>query len=55
MNTQGKYKVSRYHDNGQLKEEANYKDGKQDGLYQRWHSNGQLKEEGNFKDGELDI
>jgi len=39
---------------GQLKLEANYKDGKYDGLFKIYYENGQLKEEGNFKDGELD-
>ena len=31
MNTQGKYKVIRYRDNGQLEGESNWKDGKKDG------------------------
>jgi antitoxin component YwqK of YwqJK toxin-antitoxin module len=40
-----------WHDNGQLKYEANYKYGKQDGFDRLWWANGQLKYEANFKDG----
>ena len=54
MNTEGQYKISRYYDNGQLKAEENWKDGKQDGLAKGWHSNGQLEYETNWKDGEID-
>jgi antitoxin component YwqK of YwqJK toxin-antitoxin module len=40
--------------NGQLKFEANYKDGTRDGLAKGWHSNGQLRSEANYKDGKKD-
>ena len=42
-----------YHENGQLKEEGNFINGKKDGLWKFYHENGQLKLEGNFNDGEL--
>ena len=32
--------------------EANYKDGKYDGLFRVWHENGQLRSKVNWKDGE---
>lgn len=41
-------------ENGQLKWENNYKDGKRDGLYRSWHENGQLRWEVNSKDGKGD-
>ena len=37
--------------NGQKKEEANFKDGKLDGLQVAWYENGQKWSEINFKDG----
>ena len=52
MNTQGKYKVIRYRDNGQLEGESNWKDGKKDGLSKGWHSDGQLRFEAKWKDGQ---
>ncbi len=39
------------YDNGQKKSEANYKDGKQDGLITIWDENGQKLSETNYKDG----
>lgn len=39
---------------GQLGSEANYKDGKLDGLWIQWWENGQLRTESNWKDGELE-
>ena len=54
MNTQGKYKITHYYDNGQLEAEFNFKDGEYDGLSKEWYLNGQLKSEKNFKDGALD-
>ena len=42
-----------YYENGQLKEEGNWKDGERDGFQNRYYKNGQLESEGNFKDGEL--
>ena len=43
-----------WHENGQKRIEANYKDGKRDGLYTSWHENGQKKGEGTYKEGKLD-
>jgi antitoxin component YwqK of YwqJK toxin-antitoxin module len=43
-----------YYDNGQKKEEANYKDGKKDGLRTLWHKNGQKMYEGNYRDGKVE-
>jgi antitoxin component YwqK of YwqJK toxin-antitoxin module len=34
-----------------LKSEANYKDGKKDGLHRGWYENGQLMFEFNYKNG----
>ena len=42
------------HENGQKKGEANYKDGKQYGLFFSWHINGKKYREGNCKDGKVD-
>jgi antitoxin component YwqK of YwqJK toxin-antitoxin module len=44
----------KFYDNGQKEGEANFKDGKQDGLMVSWHENGQKKLEGNYKDGKFD-
>ena len=41
--------IKEWHENGQLKWEANYKDGEYDGLSRSWYENGQLADEGNFK------
>ena len=43
-----------YHENGQLWITSNYKDGKEDGLYEELHKNGQLRTRGNYKNGERD-
>ena len=43
-----------YYENGKLKSETNYADGKKDGPYKEFHENGQLKLEANFKAGEID-
>jgi antitoxin component YwqK of YwqJK toxin-antitoxin module len=43
-----------YGENGQIKEEGNYKDGNPDGLWKRWYENGQMEFECNYKDGERD-
>ena len=37
-----------YYDNGNVKAERQFKDGKLDGSYKLYHSNGQLKLEGNY-------
>ena len=46
--------VVEYHDNGQLEMRGNYKDGKDDGLWESYYENGQLEMRGNYKDGEPD-
>ena len=38
------------YEDGQLKLEVNYKDGKQDGLSKEWYEDGQLDFEANYKD-----
>ena len=43
----------RYHNNGQLQEKGNFKDGKFDGLSESFHKNGQLEISSNWKDGKL--
>jgi len=40
-----------YYENGQIKLERNYKNGKLDGKVTEWHWNGQKKAEFNYKDG----
>ena len=40
-----------YHENGNLRVEGNYIDGKPEGLAKAYHENGNLKTEANFKDG----
>lgn len=42
------------YENGQLRNELNFKDGKKDGKYTSYYENGQVKQEGNFKDGKQD-
>jgi antitoxin component YwqK of YwqJK toxin-antitoxin module len=44
----------KWHENGQLREECTYKDGKKDGLYRKWYKNDQPKKECIYKDNELD-
>ena len=41
-----------YYENGQLGSIRNYKDGKQDGLYELYRENGELMYKTNYKDGE---
>jgi Family of unknown function (DUF5758)/MORN repeat variant len=43
-----------WYDNGRLKKEINYKNGKLDGLYRWWYENGQLEVETTYKDGKVD-
>jgi antitoxin component YwqK of YwqJK toxin-antitoxin module len=43
-----------YHESGQVKTLAQWKDGKQEGLSKRFHENGQLTRERLFKNGKLD-
>lgn len=42
-----------YHANGQLSEEATYKDNKLDGLYRSWYEDGKRHQEKYFKEGKL--
>ena len=39
------------YENGQIKSEGNYKDGKPDGKATYWHENGKIKGKVTFKDG----
>jgi len=43
-----------YYENGQLKLEGNFKNGKNDGLWKRYYENGQLHQEGYMKNGQYD-
>ena len=43
--------VKGYYENGNLKEEVNFKGDKQEGLGKSYYDNGNLKAEVNFKDG----
>ncbi len=40
-----------YYSSGQLQEEANYKDGKQEGINKIYYESGRLQAEANYKDG----
>ena len=44
----------KYYENGILKEEISYRDGKLDGISKEYYENGSLKSESTFKDGVLD-
>ena len=46
-------RVEDFYKNGQKETEANYKDGKLDGLETEWYENGQKADEANYKDGKL--
>ena len=46
--------IETHHDNGQLKERANYKDGKRDGLCETWHSDGKHIGRVTYKGGVAD-
>ena len=43
-----------FYENGELKNEGNYKDGKAEGLGKTYDENGKLKAEVNFKDGKVE-
>ena len=43
-----------YQENGKIKYEENFKDGKRDGKYTKYYENGQIEWERNFKDGKID-
>ena len=42
-----------FHENGQLKEKQNWKDGKKDGLEESFWENGWVRATRNYKDGQL--
>jgi len=42
--------IKSYYENGALKEDIPYKDGKKKGLFKAYYENGALKSEGNYKD-----
>lgn len=46
--------AKRSHDNGQVKELAQYKNGKQHGVSTEWYENGQKRMERNYKEGNKD-
>lgn len=43
-----------YWDNGKLKSECRYVDGKLDGLYKTWYENGQVFQDGQYANGMMD-
>ena len=46
-------RAEKFYQNGQKEEEANFKDGKEDGPVTKWFENGQKWLEGNWEDGDL--
>jgi antitoxin component YwqK of YwqJK toxin-antitoxin module len=44
--------IIEHHDNGQLKEKGNYRNGEKEGAWSFHHDNGQLREKGNYRNGE---
>lgn len=46
--------VTYYHDNGKPFHEANYKNGKLEGVRKVYYESGELKEQGRYKDGKRD-
>jgi antitoxin component YwqK of YwqJK toxin-antitoxin module len=46
-----KVKEENYYENGQMKSEGTYKDGKLNGLVTSWYENGKKKYDVTFKDG----
>jgi hypothetical protein len=47
-------KAVAYHENGQIREERNYVDGKKEGLWQEWYKNGMNSQITNWKNGKPD-
>ena len=43
-----------YYENGKIKQELGYKDGREDGKSTWWYENGQKWKDENYKDGKLD-
>tara|TARA_B110000467_G_C18301262_1_gene471532 strand:- start:1220 stop:1630 length:411 start_codon:yes stop_codon:yes gene_type:complete len=46
--------IIEHHDNGQLKEKGNYRNGEKEGAWSFHHDNGQLREKGNYRNSELE-
>ena len=46
--------IKSYYDNGALKEDTPYKDGKENGIGKVYYHNGNLLMEGNYKDDKLE-
>ena len=44
-----------WYENGQLKEDGSYSNGKKVGLHQFWKKNGQPEKEENYVNGEIKI
>jgi antitoxin component YwqK of YwqJK toxin-antitoxin module len=44
----------RFRKNGLMRSRVNYKDGKQDGLFEMFYADGRLQSRSNFKDGKQD-
>ena len=45
--------VVQYYDNGTIKAQRQFKDGKLDGAYKLYHENGQLKLEGSYRNDQM--
>ena len=54
MEVERKERLELFYENGQLSSKVNYKDGKEDGLYEMYYENGQLQYKANFKDGKME-
>jgi antitoxin component YwqK of YwqJK toxin-antitoxin module len=48
---EGEGEHKRWHENGNLYEYSNWKNGKRHGEYKWWHYNGNLREHSNWRDG----
>ena len=46
--------ATEWYENGQKKEEGNYKDDKKDGFWTEWYENGQISAEGLYKNKKLE-
>ena len=46
--------IIEHHDNGQLKEKGNYRNGEKEGAWSFHHDNGQLRKKGNYRNSELE-
>ena len=45
--------TQKFYENGQLNEQAHYKNGQLQGIWEEFHENGQLKVQRNYKDGKI--